>query len=373
MISITWLHLSDFHFNTEKNQDQDRVLNALIRDVGKVASPKGVKLSEKNKFIFRPDFIFVSGDIAHSGEKEQYKKAEKFFVEIWQKTGLGEGKGPFRTFTVPGNHDLVRKRPKESDIAGYVVSEYEYLMNKKTPKSFHEALYEIWSTKKRRIDLFHKFNEYAEFVRFFLKSNHPNFGWEKPSFLKFIPFGKNGNIDEVGVEVAGLCTPWIGGRDDEDGTLVIGSYQIDDIELPQAKPTLFRVAILHHPFRALHDFDVDNSRKRLLKNFDFLLFGHLHREYFHQEITPEYSTFHFYSGASFEHPFLVNSYSIVQVTINNKNEIDGMTICRRIYRRDGNDFVGDNSQYSSLGEGIVKIPKECINVHNKVSKKGRKK
>jgi len=374
MVSITWLHLSDLHFKTEKDRDQDRVLRALLKDIAKMTSDRGVIISENRKFLFTPSFVLVSGDIAYSGEEHQYTKAEQFMSEVWERVDMTKELGCRRTYMVPGNHDIMRKRPPDSDKEGYRRSDHDHLSGKKDAKSFHDFLKEIWEEESYRRRLFDKFQQYEKFIAHFSANNHPNFNYTGPSFIKFVPLGgtseQNGEDSPVGVEIAGLCTAWIGGRDNEDGTLVVGPYQIDDIEsnrrVQTTKKVLTRIAILHHPFRAIHDFDVESTRKRLSKLFDFLLFGHLHREYFHQEVTPECSTFHFSAGACYDHPFLKNSYNIVQLKIGEESDIQSMTVCTRVYRRDANEFTGDYSRYRGLGEGIVSMPKECLDLHNKI-------
>ncbi|HEU5047546.1 MAG TPA: metallophosphoesterase [Rickettsiales bacterium] len=88
----TWLHISDFHFNTN-NYDQDVVLNALI---------KSIKSSLNNHT--KIDLIFATGDIAFSGKTQEYDAATRFFDDLLDVTGLNKE----RLIIVPGNHDVDR-------------------------------------------------------------------------------------------------------------------------------------------------------------------------------------------------------------------------------------------------------------------------
>jgi 3',5'-cyclic AMP phosphodiesterase CpdA len=58
---LTWLHLSDIHFGhgpTSHQWDQQLVLRALQEDL----------LRLEDRHIPKPDILFVTGDIAFSGQ-----------------------------------------------------------------------------------------------------------------------------------------------------------------------------------------------------------------------------------------------------------------------------------------------------------------
>ncbi|MDJ0838843.1 MAG: metallophosphoesterase, partial [Acidobacteriota bacterium] len=95
MTTFTWLHLSDFHFKKDENWQRDVVLETLMRDV----------ISKLAEFELKPDAVFVTGDIAHSGKDAEYRQARLFFDEA--VTRLNHQ--PTKTwFLVPGNHDVDR-------------------------------------------------------------------------------------------------------------------------------------------------------------------------------------------------------------------------------------------------------------------------
>ena len=65
---LTWLHVSDLHFghgDAHYRFDQQGVMGAILRDA-----------EERAKLLGPPDLIFVTGDIAFSGQKEQYAQAK---------------------------------------------------------------------------------------------------------------------------------------------------------------------------------------------------------------------------------------------------------------------------------------------------------
>lgn len=108
MTGITWLHLSDWHEGIEQyrrdliNCDRGIVLNELIKDI-----QERTKISPN---LAQIDFIVFSGDVAFSGQKQQYEDARsKFFDSVLKATGCRRN----CLFIVPGNHDLDRDRLKK--------------------------------------------------------------------------------------------------------------------------------------------------------------------------------------------------------------------------------------------------------------------
>lgn len=94
MGSFTWLHISDLHFCISQAWDADIVLHELLRDIG--------NFIKKNEIKF--DFIVVTGDIAYSGNPDEYVLSKDFLNEVLRLTGLTKD----CIFIVPGNHDVCR-------------------------------------------------------------------------------------------------------------------------------------------------------------------------------------------------------------------------------------------------------------------------
>src|SRR5947209_613163 len=92
-MSVTWLHISDFHIQDGDSYDRDVVLRALVRSA-KIFCSRGRV----------PDLIFATGDIAHSGKPTQYDLATDFFDQLLAATGLDRR----YLFVIPGNHDVDR-------------------------------------------------------------------------------------------------------------------------------------------------------------------------------------------------------------------------------------------------------------------------
>src|SRR4030088_1314290 len=92
-VSITWLHISDFHVKSGDPYDRDVVLGALVKSA-----------AEYRRSGRSPDLIFATGDIAYSGKPQEYELAGKFFDDLLSAVGLPKN----RLFVIPGNHDVDR-------------------------------------------------------------------------------------------------------------------------------------------------------------------------------------------------------------------------------------------------------------------------
>lgn len=68
---VNILHLTDLHFKTTRQYDQNIVLKALLDDVSSISKMYG-----------HPDLIVFSGDLVHSADDERiYDKLYDNFIE----------------------------------------------------------------------------------------------------------------------------------------------------------------------------------------------------------------------------------------------------------------------------------------------------
>ena len=95
MRPLSWLHISDLHLRVGGEWAQDVVLTEMCRHIEQQRND-GSTL----------DFILVTGDIAFSGQAEEYSIAERFFDELATKSGVPRD----LIFCVPGNHDIDRSK-----------------------------------------------------------------------------------------------------------------------------------------------------------------------------------------------------------------------------------------------------------------------
>jgi predicted MPP superfamily phosphohydrolase len=110
MSTIKWLHLSDLHLRGTEGT-VDRVLfDNMLGDIREQLDSEDPDL----------DAVFFTGDVAFSGQIEQYEQAAKRFDEILDVCGLSGQRN--RLFIVPGNHDVDRKVVYKPD---FVLPQYK--------------------------------------------------------------------------------------------------------------------------------------------------------------------------------------------------------------------------------------------------------
>ncbi len=93
---LTGMHLSDLHVSGEDWQ-RDDVLDALVRDLPELLSDREL----------RPDLLFVTGDVATRGRREEYDGAQALLERVARTLGLEPTE---HVFMVPGNHDVDRSK-----------------------------------------------------------------------------------------------------------------------------------------------------------------------------------------------------------------------------------------------------------------------
>lgn len=140
ILHISDLHIVDFKPKNDKVQlsyvdDSDDFINNLIDSIQ-------TECSENKSSI---EYIFVTGDIANAGKKQEYDKATDFLNKL--TTGLNIPKDKVKL--VPGNHDI-----NWTDIDGYIeerdFQDESYKLHEikfKKFKNFFDGFYENDSAK----------------------------------------------------------------------------------------------------------------------------------------------------------------------------------------------------------------------------------
>jgi 3',5'-cyclic AMP phosphodiesterase CpdA len=104
---IKILHVSDFHYSTPMKTDDD--VKAQRFSIDRVLKDFISCFTEKHT-AYRPDIIAITGDIADTGDLNEYEEFHKTFL----KPFLEELKLDIKNVILcPGNHDIVRKELKK--------------------------------------------------------------------------------------------------------------------------------------------------------------------------------------------------------------------------------------------------------------------
>lgn len=294
MTKLGWLHLSDIHMQTHDEFDRDVVVESLITDI-----------RNRCKEGLQPEFIVFSGDVAYHGRDDEYQFAvEHFFEPLLKATNLSQQD----LFLVPGNHDV------DWEIIELLSPELaKYLDNR-------EKVNNLLGSEKRREIIFQSMANYRKFIYdFFGQSWNPQ---DDPLYAcsrTFIQKGSNRRVAILGINSA-WSSGFFKGVLGEYGQLLVGERQVADA-IAKSSDTDFSIAVIHHPFGWLKEFDRIAVESRLREKCEFILHGHLHSSGFVSEFTLEGGTVTIPCGAAYYRRDYPDGYNFVQLDIEKKSGV----------------------------------------------------
>src|SRR6266852_825614 len=234
-MKATWLHVSDFHFRGGDPYDRDVVLRALVKSVR--AYRDGGR---------RPDLVFATGDIAHSGQDNEYEAATAFFDALMEAAGVERR----HLFVIPGNHDV--NRDQGVGLARTLGSREE------ADRYFKPTSGKVHITQKQRA--------FVQWYNCYFKG------------IRTLPEDSTCGPVEA-VEVGGLkigilpINSALFCQDDHDhNTLWVGRRCLDNaLEKLGTLGTSLNVALVHHPLDWLSDIESSKIEAALASKVDFIL------------------------------------------------------------------------------------------------------
>jgi formylglycine-generating enzyme required for sulfatase activity/UDP-2,3-diacylglucosamine pyrophosphatase LpxH len=336
MSTLTWLHLSDIHLRESDVYNTNVVLKSLLADIQ----------ARIRADHLQPEFIALTGDIAFSSEPAQYRLAQQFFDDLLGITGLGKE----RLFIVPGNHDVERR------AVSFLAAGAPLLLNNN-----RDAVNDLLSDAGRedRSLILRRFRNYRQFVADYFGERLP-FDDDHYFYVKTI------EIAGCRVAILGLNTAWMAYSEKDRNQLLLGERQIR-AALDEAKGSDLCLALLHHPFDWLQDFDRNYSESMLSRSCHFILHGHMHRVGLQLAQTPNTDTMVIAAGASYESRDYSNSYNFVRIDL---SQLCGQVYLRKYSNDDAGFWTEDGDRYRDVPNGIFKfpLPKAQVFVNSLVSK-----
>lgn len=284
MRPICWLHASDIHMRVSTSWSQDVVLRAMCDDIAR-------KRADGVPF----DFILATGDLAFSGKADEYRLVAEFFDALSAASGAPKNK----IFCIPGNHDIDRDRQKmcfrgargslqsqnHIDLLLSPGDDLETLLKRQeTYRNFQNSYF----TGQPRIATGDGLGYVSHFVK-----------------------------DDVQVAIIGVDSAWLaeGGIEDH-GKLLIGERQmINAIALAGESHPHIVIAMAHHPFHVLQDFDRRCVQARVERSCLFFHCGHLHEPEAQATGFSSAGCLTLAAGASFETRQSHNAYSVVTLDL----------------------------------------------------------
>jgi 3',5'-cyclic AMP phosphodiesterase CpdA len=324
--TVTWLHISDLHWRESQAYDANVVAQALLRDLANRA-----EIAPELEHI---DFIFATGDIAFASRPEEYGLTHQFFIDLLRTTGVRKS----RLFIVPGNHDV--DRTAISDDARDIVNML----------SSRQSVNRLLDDEVGRAIVMQRFDRYRQFVNGYLERHLP---FDSTRYF----YVKRRKIGDKRIAILGLNSAWASASDADRHNLFLGERQVRTA-LKQAKRADIRIALMHHPFEWLRDFDRDNCEPLLQRGCDFVLHGHLHRTGLMRLQAPGSEAMVIGAGACYETREYPNAYNLVHLDFSSG---EGTVYLRMYSDKEGGFWTKDLLTYQDApGEYIFNLPHDWI-------------
>jgi 3',5'-cyclic AMP phosphodiesterase CpdA len=329
MSTLTWLHLSDLHFRTSELEryNANVVLDKLLDDVKTLMATKG----------FRPDVIFFTGDVAFSGDADEYRLAGDFFERLLETIGYPGAKE--RLFLVPGNHDV-----------HWEFITYPAIKRSELLTSRDVITQTLLSPDNRRLFL-RRLDNYAEFVNDFFPKEHLVFDDEHYFYVR--PFEVGESTDRTRIAILGLNSAWVAHGGEKDAVVVGEAQAKTALDDPLVRNAHVRIVLLHHPFDQLRESDQEGVERLLEQGSDFILVGHRHEQKVRkvQELDRDYVFIP--AGAAYEgrEKSETNAYNLVSLDL---AAAQG-TVYLREYSHRAGIWVEDHRTYGR-SVGVLDLP-----------------
>ncbi len=243
------LHLSDMHFRAGRAWDSDPVLRALTRRIAAEARAGLVA-----------DLVALTGDLAFSGTGEDCVLARHWLEhELWPVLTPDPARplARDRLLLVPGNHDTDRAR---------VGPGVPLIQDGLLKAASQDAVAEVLGDEGTRGLLLGRHQDYLACYDAWLGRPESRPWWQRTLTIR----GQR-------LHLAGLDSAWMSRGDTDRGCLLLGRRQINETVLHRdGEGADWRIALLHHPWDYLAEFDGAEARRTLHLHRDLILRGHLH-------------------------------------------------------------------------------------------------
>jgi formylglycine-generating enzyme required for sulfatase activity/predicted phosphodiesterase len=292
-MKIRFLHLSDLHFTCSRKAGDKWATGSFNADfVTKSLVEFLKKRSEEVTF----DFIIITGDLAFSGEKDQYEVVKLFCNNLLTSTYLTAD----NLFIVPGNHDVMRSS------ANVNILKYSSLY---TDQDAITSIIQDPVPLNMYTSKFDNFNEFANEQMGHNYFDRDNFWYQNTLYI-------NKDGAELSINLFGLNSALFAGYDDDDKEkLALGLYQVRNaLEAPREEATL-SIAFFHHPFKCFHESDLC-SKNLLFEKTDIILTGHLHSERPYDINDPAGKVLCVQAGATYLTRTSKNSFNEIEIDLN---------------------------------------------------------
>jgi hypothetical protein len=307
------LHISDLHARVDRRWSTDALL-------GEAKSTLLAEASQHN-----PDVLAFTGDITHSGKKEEYEIAAQW-IEDFCLSSSGLNLDQNRILFVPGNHDV--NRSLITPIATAIETSLASASNQEDAAKYLADPESI----ARLLERHKAYDAFCQRVR-------GGSALTLPSWTQTIDTPTGTFVFE------GYCSSWLSSTTPDDRRLLIGQPQLTDRANVRPEHDVL-IAMVHHPIPWMMEFDRTNFDGHLRTHHSLLLRGHLHRAnaYFTQSSAGSY--LESAAGALYDRFNRPNSFSIIDI------EDDFRNVGVKLFIWSNNRWVLDRNEFSESADGV---------------------
>jgi len=299
--------------------------NELERDAARVVDEIGT-----------PDAIVVTGDIAFSGQADQYDKAAQWLEHLCALLNTE----PTKVWTTPGNHDVDRSVARTASIAMF-----HRQLRQSGPTGVDAMIADLLRDDLACEALFLPMRAYNTFAASYvcaITRDRPY--WEDDLILN------DGSL----LRMRGITSTLVSDETDTNGDnkLVIGQMQYD---LPRYDGVTY-MTLCHHPPDWV--IDGDNFDDRLLARAKIQLFGHKHTF----RLIPIGETLRLSAGAVHpdqQEPNWIPRYSFLSLRVagtDNARSLE-VTVYPRVWDEQAKNFAPQYARSGSTGH-LFELPLE---------------
>ena len=245
---IRIIHVSDLHLESNNPSFEKKdLIEAFAKDI--------------KKYVDDSTLLFFTGDLIDRGGiafKEEKEHAFQFFEKIFIDPILCHNPGlKNKIFIVPGNHDVYREKIDP-------ISEDGLKSNLTTVKKVNDFI----NNNRENLRHLDRIGDYKKWEKSFY-SQYSN------SFYSLFENTFSIKIGLFNIGITCLNSSWLCKDDNDKENLIIGRSQIEN-SLDKLKDCQVKLAIAHHPMEFLTEFDREQVKIDLYKNYDILFTGHVH-------------------------------------------------------------------------------------------------
>jgi formylglycine-generating enzyme required for sulfatase activity/predicted phosphodiesterase len=285
---IRLLHLSDIHFSKGRSWDADPILRHLAKQISDDVAAGLV-----------PDLVVCTGDLAFSGQQHEYKLAKSWLEsQLWP--ALMPDSAPAldrdRLLLVPGNHDVDRKR---------VDAVAEMVQTGLLAGGDQQRIAAVLGDASQRETLLKRHAAYLGFYTAWLGTKQTLPWWQRML-----------TINDQRLHVAGLDSAWMSCGDNDRNQLLLGSWQLKQtVDVAEAEGADWKIALLHHPWDYLAEFDAREAQRNCHQHRDLILRGHLHDPDVQRNLSPDpdYNCLEIAAGCVYEHTSYPNTFQWIEL------------------------------------------------------------